>query len=61
MNKKYSTEPGIIYNNLKVVKFLYKTNDNKRKFLFECKCGNFIEAYFDNVARGHTKSCGAAR
>lgn len=33
-------------------------SDSGKKALYKCDCGNFLEAFTNNVNRGHTKSCG---
>jgi hypothetical protein len=40
--------------------FIENSND-KRKALFQCECGNVVEAFKSNVSRGHTSSCGCLR
>ena len=39
-------------------KHVSPSGQKKRKFLFECDCGNFTEQLINNVSRGKVVSCG---
>lgn len=51
---------GSVFGRLTAIKRLPRTG-NSTKWLFQCSCGNTIEASIENVKRGATASCGCLR
>ena len=48
---------GKVFGNLKVISY----NENNKRWICECKCGNKTEVSGSNLRLGNTKSCGCSR
>ena len=62
MGKKLEINTGNRYNMLTVIKevkrYVSPSGQPKRKFLFQCDCGNTKEITLDSIRSGATTSCG---
>lgn len=53
--KDYS---GQTINNFKIIKPVKQDKNHNWKYLVKCHCGQYFEAFINNIRNGHTKDCG---
>lgn len=52
---------GKVFGELQIIERIKSDKYGHRKFKCRCSCGKTIDILFDNLKRGHTKSCGCKK